>query len=87
MQIFTKRQLSSAITESLFKPIHGRTLGAMKASKLDNGKYKTGSMAGQELPEHINWVYVAWIEKKRDADGPYDQIMCYSIYENGPFLN
>ena len=73
--ILSKSQLRKAVTESLFKPIRGKTLACMKPSRFDLGKYKPGSMVGQNLPEHyLSWVYAVWVEPRKDKDGPYDDI-------------
>lgn len=75
MKILTKREADKAITESLFQA--GGTLACLPKERLDMGKYKPGTMAGKELPEHIK-VRLAWVERLRDSDGPYDALFCIS---------
>ena len=86
MKILTRSQLRQATLESLFNPVHGRSLACMKASRFDTGKYKPGTMAGKDVPEHmLASVYTVWTERRKDKDGPYDALFCYSIHNNGPF--
>ncbi len=75
MTILTKRQADAAIIESVFKP--GGTLACLPKERLDMGKYKPGTMAGKELPPHVK-VRLAWVERRRDSDGPYDALFCIS---------
>lgn len=71
--ILTKRQAEAAITTSIFHP--GGTLALERRERLDRGKYKPGTMAGKELPAHVN-VRLAWVERRRDSHGPYDAVFC-----------
>jgi hypothetical protein len=73
--ILTKRQADKAILDSLFAT--GGTLACLPKERMDMGKYKPGSMAGKELPPHVN-VRMAWVERRRDSDGPYDAVFCIS---------
>jgi len=75
MTILTKRQADAAIVESLFSP--GGTLACLPKERLDRGKYKPGTMAGKELPPHVN-VRLAWVERRKDKDGPFDALFCIS---------
>ena len=87
MNILTKRQLAQATVQSLFTPVHGRTLAKMERSRFDLGKYKPGTMAGKPLdPEFAAWCYAVWVEPRKDKDGPYDALFCYSTHNNGPFV-
>ena len=87
MNILTKSQLNKAVQESLFKPVQGRTLALMKRGRFDLGKYKPGTCAGQPVPEHaLKWVYAVWVERRRDKDGPYDALFCFSTHDNGEFI-
>lgn len=88
MNILTKSQLRQATLDSLFKPVHGHSLAGMKPSRFDLGKYKPGTMAGKPVPEHARkWLYAVWVERRRDSEGPYDALFCYSTYNNGSFHN
>ena len=75
MTILTKRQADAAIVESLFKP--GGTLVGLPKIRLNLGKYKPGALVGKELPSDIK-VRLAWVERRRDSDGPYDALFCIS---------
>lgn len=78
MKILTKAQLEKAKIESLFKPVEGKTLACLEKIRLDRGKYKPGTMAGRDVPEHMQQKYLAiWTERRRDSDGPYDALFCY----------
>lgn len=76
--ILTKRQAEAAITASVFAP--GGTLALEPRERLDRGKYKPGTMAGKPLPDHVR-VRLAWVERRRDAHGPYDALFCISHRE------
>jgi hypothetical protein len=75
MTIPTKPQAEAAIVASLFSP--GGTLACLPKERLDGGKYKPGTMAGKELPSHVN-VRLAWVERRKDKDGAYDALFCIS---------
>lgn len=73
LTIGTKRQADAVMVNSLFQPVNGRTLNAMK---YDGGKYKAGvSFVGREVQVSDD-VHALYMVSRRDSDGPYQQIMC-----------
>ena len=82
MKVLTKRQAEKAILESLFQP--GGTLACLPKERLDRGKYKPGTCAGKELPEHASRnIRLAWVERRRDVNGAYDALFCIPTPEGG----
>ena len=76
MKIISKREANSILTNSLFKPVNGKTLSI---GKFDSGKYEWhGSQKhyiGKEVQD-IEWVHAVYVERRADSNGPYAQIMC-----------
>ena len=75
LTIGTKRQADKVMMNSLFTPVNGRTLSVMK---YDSGKYRITPDApyiGREV-EVSDDCHALYTVTKRDADGPYVQIMC-----------
>ena len=73
--ILTKAQFTAAVTDSLFNPIDGHSLGGLPKERFDRGKYKPGTAAGKPVPDHMKpHVLIVWVERRRDADGPYDAL-------------
>ena len=76
MKIISKKEANSILTNSLFKPVNGKTLSI---GKFDSGKYKWhGSQKhyiGREVHD-IERVHAVYVERRTDSDGPYAQIMC-----------
>ena len=72
LKIGTKKQADKILLDSLFKPIHGKTLNRMKYC---NGKYKPGSYVGREIEVGDN-VHALYTESRKDGDGPYVRFMC-----------
>lgn len=61
------------LTESLFKPVNGRTLSR---ERYDRGKYRSDvDFVGRqvETPDH---VVALWTERRSDIDGPYKALFC-----------
>lgn len=73
MIIGTKAQAKRKQVESLFNPVNGGTLTAMR---WDRGAYRN-NLRGREVdvPPHI---HAMWTEKRRDADGEYFALFCMS---------
>ena len=77
LTIGTKAQADRVLVDSLFKPVNGRTLRIMKFC---NGKYKADtSFIGREV-EASDEVYAVYQVKRKDADGPYTQLMAVTSY-------
>jgi len=75
LTIGTKAQADKILVNSLFQPVNGKTLNH---GKYDGGKYKAGvSFIGREV-EVSDGVHALYMVKRKDADGPYQQIMCVS---------
>ena len=74
--ILTQSQARKIIVESLFKPDAHGTLGAVKKTRLDRGKYQA-SVIGKPVAPHIRGsVRLAWAERRKDAYGPYYALYC-----------
>jgi hypothetical protein len=75
MKVTTKKQAMNILTQSLFKPVNGKTLSV---GKFDNGHYQWhGSQSyyvGKEVLD-IEWVHAVYVERRQDKDGPYAQLM------------
>jgi len=76
--IGTKAQADKIIVESLFKPVNGHTLRAMR---YDMGKYKAkpdmpyvGSMLNV-----ADDIYAMYVARGKDSDGPYCKMMCVTV--------
>ena len=75
MTIGTKAQADKVLVNSLFQPVNGKTLTAMK---YDSGKYRADqSYVGREVEVSGN-IHALYVVKRKDADGQYAQIMCVS---------
>lgn len=75
IQITSKAKAIKAQVESLFSPVNGGTLSAVKYC---NGKYKPTSFPiGHEI-EVSDSVQAIWKESRRDADGAYCVLYCMS---------
>ena len=71
--IGTKRHADALLTESLFKPVNGRTLSRIR---YDTAKYRVDRIfKGREIvtPDHI---HALWMERRKDSDGPYQAFFC-----------
>ncbi len=73
LEIGTKAQADKVLTESLFKPVNGRTLRRMR---YDMGKY-ANAMRGKQI-EVSDEVAALWSERRKDAHGPYWAVFCLS---------
>lgn len=71
LEIGTKAQADKALTESLFKPVNGKTLRRMR---YDMGKY--GSNMKGKTVQVSDDVMALWTEKRKDAHGPYWAAFC-----------
>lgn len=76
MKVVSKREANKILTESLFKPVNGKTLSI---GKFDSGKYQWhGSQnhyIGRDV-QGIDGIHAVYIERRTDSDGPYGQLMC-----------
>jgi len=72
LTIGTKAQADKIMVNSLFEPVNGKTLNR---GKYCSGKYKAGvSFIGREI-EVSDDVHALYMVQRKDADGPYQQIM------------
>lgn len=71
LEMGTKAQADKALTESLFKPVNGKTLRRMR---YDLGKYGN-NMKGKTF-EVLDNVVAIWTEKRQDSNGPYWAVYC-----------
>lgn len=67
----TRAQADKALTDSLFKPVNGKTLTRMR---YDMGKY-SNNLKGRTF-DVLDNVVAIWTEKRKDSDGPYWAIFC-----------
>jgi hypothetical protein len=73
LQITSKAKAVKLQVESLFTPVNGGTLNAVKYS---GGKYKPSSFpVGREVEVNDN-VHAIWSESRRDGDGAYCSLYC-----------
>ena len=73
LQIISKAKANKLQVQSLFTPINGGTLTAIK---YDGGKYKPSSFPiGREVEVNEN-VHAIWSESRRDSDGAYAVLYC-----------
>ncbi len=72
IQVVSKATADKILTESLFKPVNGRTLSV---GKYDGGKYAPGAYVGRNVKvgDHVHAIYMV---RRKDRDGPYMQAMC-----------
>ena len=71
----SKRDAVRLSTETLFKPVNGRT--ATTRTRFDKGKY-ANNLIGRECPD-IAGVIAVFSERRKDKDGPYWALYCYSV--------
>lgn len=80
MQIVTANQARKAQIETLFQP--GGTARA-KPERFDMGKYRgaPADYVGREVPD-VRGVVAVYPVSRKDADGPYVALLCYSRSED-----
>jgi hypothetical protein len=74
IQVTTKRRANVVVAGTLFRPILGRT--ATTKARYDTGKYANNPL-GRELTV-ADTIAAVWAERRRDSDGPYYALYCYS---------
>ena len=76
MKVIKRKAAKEILMRSLFHPVNGKTLSI---GKFDSGKYKwTGTQddyVGREVQD-IEWVHAVFVERRKDKDGVYAQLMC-----------
>ena len=72
LTVGTKRQAGALSMITLFKPINGKTA----TTRYDRGKYAR-NLHGETLEVPMD-VAALWTERRKDKDGPYWALFCYT---------
>jgi len=73
LKIVKKSQADKILTESLFKPINGKTLNR---GRYDAGKYAVNDLIGREVNNAPDFVYAIYPVSRSDSQGKYIELYC-----------